>query len=123
VITDGEVNMHLSELGGFLNLSGYQKDALVGDHKAFTAVVYQYDLAGVSHGVGLPIYLGGSLEAGNVWSLNEDVDIGNVVTSGSLFLGTDTTFGPAIIGLGYATSFGYYDENPLTLFFSLGKTW
>lgn len=123
MLADEKKSIHQSELGGFLNLSGYQKDALIGDHKAFAAVVYQYDLAQVSQGVGLPVYLGSSLEAGNVWGLGDDVDMGDLVTSSSLFLGTDTTFGPAIIGIGYATSFGYYDENPLTIFFSLGKTW
>ena len=123
VATQGDANIHLSELGGFLNLSGYQKDALIGDHKIFAAAVYQYNIASASEGIGLPIYLGGSLEAGKVWDLGEEIDITDFVTSGSLFLGTDTPFGSAIIGVGYATSFDYYDKNPLSLFFSLGKTW
>lgn len=65
VENESDFTVHVSELGGFLNLSGYQEDALIGAHKAFGAVVYQYDLGReVPGGFGLPIYLGTSLEAG-----------------------------------------------------------
>ncbi|MGP1782851.1 patatin-like phospholipase family protein, partial [Shewanella frigidimarina] len=39
---DGEFTVNVSELGGFLNLSGYHKNALYGAHKVFGAFVYQY---------------------------------------------------------------------------------
>ncbi|PKF62956.1 patatin [Psychromonas sp. psych-6C06] len=124
VLTDNEFSIHFSELGGFLNLSGYQKDALLGAHKVFGAIVYQYDLGREIPGdTGLPLYLGSSLEMGNVWQLEESVSLDEVVTSASLYLGTDTSFGPAVIGVGYATSFGYYDEDEISVFFSLGKNW
>jgi len=124
VLSDDELSIRYSELGGFLNLSGYQKDALIGAHKTFTALVYQYDLGReIPGGTGLPLYLGTSLETGNVWQLQESVSIDELVTSGSIYLGTDTSFGPAVIGAGYATSFGYYEEDEMTIFFSLGKNW
>lgn len=124
VISDNDFSLRYSELGGFLNLSGYQKDALIGAHKLFGAVVYQYDLGReLPGGTGLPLYLGTSLETGNVWGLKESISIDELVTSGSIYLGTDTAFGPAVIGVGYATSFGYYEDDETTVFFSLGKNW
>lgn len=124
VLSDNDFSVRYSELGGFLNLSGYQKDALIGAHKAFAALVYQYDLGReIPGGTGLPLYLGTSIETGNVWQLQEGVSVDELVTSGSVYLGTDTSFGPAVIGLGYATSFGYYEEDEMTVFFSLGKNW
>lgn len=114
---DTDFSVHVTELGGFLNLSGYQKDALVGAHKVFTAVVYQYDLGRKFFGEeSLPLYLGVSLEAGNVWELNDTVKLDDIVKSGSLYLGTDTSFGPAVFGVGFASG------GRSTIFLSLGKS-
>jgi NTE family protein len=124
VLNENDFSVRYSELGGFLNLSGYQKDALIGAHKIFSALVYQYDLGReIPGGTGLPLYLGTSLETGNIWQLQESPSIDELVSSGSVYLGTDTSFGPAVIGVGYATSFGYYEEDEMTIFFSLGKNW
>lgn len=115
---DSDFSVHVTELGGFLNLSGYQEDALIGVHKAFAAVVYQYDLGrDVPGGSGLPIYLGTSVEAGNVWGVNETVKYSDLIHSGSIYLGTDTSFGPAVFGVGFATGGEY------SLFLSIGKNW
>lgn len=124
LFSNNEIAIRYSELGGFLNLSGYQKDALIGTDKLFAAIVYQYDLGrDIPGGTGLPLYLGTSFEAGNVWQLKQSVDLDELVTSASIYLGTDTSFGPAVIGVGYATSFGYYEQDEVTVFFSLGKSW
>jgi NTE family protein len=124
VLGDNDFSIRVSELGGFLNLSGYQKDALIGAHKVFAAAAYQYDLGrDIPGSTNLPLYIGTSLETGNVWALNDHVALDELVTSGSIFLGTDTSFGPAVIGVGYANSFGYYLEDEMTIFFSLGRNW
>ncbi|MEI6893315.1 MAG: patatin-like phospholipase family protein [Colwellia sp.] len=118
VNNETDFNVHVTELGGFLNLSGYQEDALVGAEKFFAAIVYQYDLGqDIPGGSGLPIYLGTSLEAGNVWQVSEEVEYNDLITSGSIYLGTDTNFGPAVLGLGFASGGEY------SLFLSLGKNW
>ena len=107
----------MTELGGFLNLSGYQKDALIGSHKAFVAMVYQYDLGREFFGHdSLPLYLGTSVESGNIWTLTESVKAGDMINSGSLYLGTDTSFGPAVFGIGFASS------GRSSVFLSLGKS-
>lgn len=117
VKNDTDFTVHVSELGGFLNLSGYQKDALIGAHKGFVALVYQYDLGRELFGkTSLPLYVGLSVEEGNVWDIAESVELDDLVHSGSLFLGTDTDFGPAVLGIGFASG------GESTVFLSLGKS-
>jgi NTE family protein len=117
VDNDNNFSVHVTELGGFLNLSGYQKDALIGSHKAFAAAVYQYDLGKELFGDdSMPLYLGASVESGNVWTLEESVKAEDMITSGSLYLGTDTSFGPAVFGIGFASG----GKN--MVFLSLGKS-
>ena len=59
---DGLFTVNVSELGGFLNLSGYHKNALYGSHKVFGAFVYQYDLGRDVLGMTeFPLYLDTSL--------------------------------------------------------------
>ncbi|MCK5818772.1 MAG: patatin-like phospholipase family protein [Psychromonas sp.] len=123
ILTRGLKTKYLSELGGFLNLSGYQKDAILGAHKAFLAVVYQYDLTRLSEGIGVPVYVGSSLEGGNVWKLHQTINLQDFIGSGSLFLGTDTSYGPALIGIGYASTIKDFKDDSLSVFFSLGKKW
>lgn len=98
---DGMNTLHLSELGGFLNLSGYHKDSLTGAHKIFGAFVYQYDLGRDALGMtDYPLYLGWSLEAGNVWDERSEVTLTDLIYASSLYIGTDTSMGPAAIGFG-----------------------
>lgn len=98
---DGVNTLHLSELGGFLNLSGYHKDSIMGAHKVFGAFIYQYDLGRDALGMtDYPLYLGWSLEAGNVWDERSEVTLTDLIYASSLYIGTDTSMGPAAIGFG-----------------------
>lgn len=98
---DGLNTLHLSELGGFLNLSGYRKDSLKGAHKIFGAFIYQYDLGRDALGMtDYPLYLGWSLEAGNVWHEKTDVSLADLIYASSVYVGTDTPMGPAAVGFG-----------------------
>jgi len=118
VDTDDRFSVHVSELGGFLNLSGYHKNALVGAHKVFGAFVYQYDLGRDVLGMtDYPLYLGTSIEAGNVWEYRDGVDLDDLIYSGSLYFGTDTSMGPAALGFGWA------DDGEMSLFIFIGKNW
>ena len=118
VENDGDYSVHVSELGGFLNLSAFQKDELVGTHKIFSALVYHYDLGQNVFGLtDLPVYLGASWEAGNVWLLKESMQLDDLIYSGSLFFGTDTSVGPLALGIGLA------DTGDGSFFLSIGKSW
>ncbi len=115
---DSDLNVHISELGGFLNLSGYHKQSLVGRHKIFGAFVYQYDLGRDMLGMtDYPLYLGASLEAGNVWNETSEIDADDLIYGGSLYFGTDTSMGPAALGLGWA------DDGEAAIFLFLGRNW
>lgn len=114
---DGLNTLHLSDLGGFLNLSGYHKDSLNGAHKLFGAFIYQYDLGG-RDALGMrdyPLYLGLSLEAGNVWFERSEVSLTDLIYASSLYIGTDTTMGPAAIG------FGITDMGDKSVYLFIGK--
>ncbi|WP_245837080.1 patatin-like phospholipase family protein [Paraferrimonas sedimenticola] len=92
-----------SDLGGFLNLSGFLRESIVGPKKVFGALIYQYDLGrSVLNMTQYPLYLGASLEAGNVWQVQDTVNLEELIYSGSLFVGTDTQLGPAALGFGAA---------------------
>uniref|UniRef100_Q0HQN0 Patatin n=1 Tax=Shewanella sp. (strain MR-7) TaxID=60481 RepID=Q0HQN0_SHESR len=113
---DGLNTLHLSDLGGFLNLSGYHKDSLTGAHKLFGAFVYQYDLGRDALGMtDYPLYLGLSLEAGNVWFERDEVSLSDLIYASSLYIGTDTSMGPAALG------FGVTDMGDKSMYLFIGK--
>lgn len=112
---DNNESVYISYLGGFLNLSGYHKNALAGSKKLFAAGIYQFDLGRSFLDLEeFPLYLGISLETGNVWQQGDEVDT-DFIVSNSLYLGTDTSLGPVALGLGRA------DDNTPAFYFYLGK--
>ncbi|OBT06680.1 patatin [Shewanella sp. UCD-FRSSP16_17] len=115
VDVDRDFTIHVAELGGFLNLSGYHKGALAGPHKAFGALIYQYDLGRDVLLSDVPLYLGASIEAGNVWLLKDDIDLDDLIYASSLYLGTDTSWGPAALG------FGFTDTGEQAFYLFIGK--
>ena len=84
------------ELGGFLNLSGFQRGSLRGDVKGLFRLA-DYWRIGKLGALGR-LYAGMALEAGNVWPDIHDADLGNLLYSGLLFLGLDTKFSPVYVG-------------------------
>ncbi len=90
-----------TSLGGFLKLSGNPVDFISGQHTRFTSFVYTYRLADGNYRIlNIPLYAGGSLEAGNAWDNREDIDYADLIYSGSVFLGWDSPIGPAYLAWG-----------------------
>ena len=111
-----DASVQLARLGGFLNLSGYHRDALIGNRKAFAALIYQYNLGHGLFGITtLPIYLGTSLEAGNVWDANESIEIDEMITAASIYIATDSKLGPVALAAGYS------EDGDNSFYFYLGK--
>ncbi len=118
---DGSVDAtHIQDfysLGGFLNLSGLAPQALYGPNYAIARAIY---LRRVSRGgegfFEFPVYLGMSLEAGNIWQQRSEFGWGGAHKDVSLFLGLDTPLGPLYFGTGYDQT----GNNSLFLF--LGRT-
>jgi NTE family protein len=90
-------------LGGFLRLSGLERGQISGPHAGLTRAVYFRRSGETGGGVfDVPLYLGASLEAGNVWQSRSEISLESLIVNGSLFLGLDTWFGPLFLAAGLA---------------------
>ncbi len=90
------------QLGGFLNLSGAKADSLIGPHFGITRLLLYRQIGRGGPGfLDVPVYLGLSLEAGNVWQKRSDASFGGTRKDASLFLGLDTPIGPVYLGTGF----------------------
>jgi NTE family protein len=69
----------------------------------------KFDLAGQS------LFLGSSIEAGNVWSKGNDISFASLHKSASLFAGFNSFIGPIYIGFALGTS------GARNIFFQLGR--
>jgi NTE family protein len=90
-----------SPLGGLTNLSGYTENQLFAPQTALARGVYYRRLTDAQALFSVPVYFGGSLEAGGVWSERRDIG-SNLRWGGSAFVGIDTFLGPIFLGYGYS---------------------
>ena len=93
----------LARAGGFLNLSGFDRNQLAGEHAITTRLVGYRQVA--SPGLlnyRFDVYLGASLELGGVWPERSDASVDTLFFAGSLFLGMETPLGPLYLGYGMA---------------------
>ncbi|MFC0351299.1 patatin-like phospholipase family protein [Undibacterium danionis] len=103
-----------STLGGFQQLSAYQPDQFAGDFMLYASATYLYralkfDLAGQS------LFMGSSLEFGNVWNQGKDISFNNTRKSLSLFTGFNSFMGPMYFGVAIAPS------GVKNIFFQVGR--
>jgi NTE family protein len=111
---DSEVDVTRSffTLGGFFNLSGVTPDTLVGPHFAIARGIYyrQIGQRGTQGFLDVPVYIGASIEKGNVWATRRDMSLSSAKTNGSLFIGLDTLLGPVYFATGFDVNGGsaYY---------------
>jgi NTE family protein len=103
---------NLFQLGGLFNLSGYQEDELTGQHMGLLMLRYMHRIGDFNL---MPTYIGASLEYGNVWQNEDDIDFANLIAAGSLFVGVDSFLGPIYLGYGQA------EGNINSFYFYLGK--
>jgi len=90
-------------LGGFLNLSGYAADELSGRHTGVFRLIGYRKLGSAGFGaLNTPLYIGGSVEAGNVWKKRSEISFDSIIYAGSVFIGTDTYLGPVYLAYGQA---------------------
>ncbi len=101
--------------GGFLNLSGLPRNARQGRHAVIGTVAAYRRVSGGDGFVSTPIYVGGSLEAGNVYDRIDEITVNSLTYSGSLFLALDTPLGALIFGAGLT------DENDRSAFMFFGQ--
>jgi NTE family protein len=88
-------------LGGFLNLSGLAKGEISGPHAGFARMVYYRRTGETAPNIfDAPVFVGISLEAGNVWQSRSEARNASLLYNGSVFAGVDTFFGALFIGAG-----------------------
>ncbi|PSW18062.1 phospholipase [Photobacterium sanctipauli] len=101
--SDDLLPIYVQDLGGLFNMSGYHRYELNGRYRVFGALVYSYRLLENDFGaISVPVYIGGSLERGNVWDQKSDVSWGSSMGAASVFVGLDTPIGPAYFAYGQA---------------------
>jgi NTE family protein len=103
-------------LGGLFKLSGTPANSITGHYGGNMTALYLYRLTDLPIGLGNGIYVGGSVEAGNLWDTKADVSFDELRYAGSLTLGADTIFGPLYLAAGFAEG----GERALYLF--IGRT-
>jgi len=103
-------------LGGFLQLSGYTRESLAGNYRALLgATVYRRLNEQSILPFDVPVYLGASLESGNVWLESDDVAADDLIYAGSFFIGADTPLGPLYLSVGVA------ENDQQALYLTLGQ--
>lgn len=105
-------------LGGFLRLSGLDRGAIAGPHSGLTRLVYYRQMDETGGGpFHIPLYVGGSIEAGNAWQSRSDMSFDAMILNGSLFAAVDTYVGPLFLAAGFSehgdTSFYLFLGAPL----------
>ena len=100
------------ELGGFGRLSGLIPDQLSGRQMGLSTLAYYRKLNDIDL---VPAYAGMTLEAGNVWNLEDEVSFGSLRKSVSIFAGAETPIGPVYL------AWGYSDNGESTVYFYLGN--
>jgi NTE family protein len=117
--TDNDTDVYTSffSLGGFFNMSGIAPQTLVGPNYAILRAIYYRQIGtGGSGFLNVPVYLGASVEQGNVWNRRQDISFSGARTNGSVFLGLDTILGPVYFAL------GLNDEGGSAYYLFLGRT-
>ena len=103
-----------STMGGFQRLSAYQQDQFSGNYMLYGSATYllravNFEMAGQS------LFLGSSLEAGNVWNDRSQITIPSLRKSLSLFAGFDSFMGPIYLG------FAVGQNGAKNVFFQMGR--
>jgi NTE family protein len=101
-------------LGGFLNLTGLRRNSEPAQNRAVAALAARYRLNQTSMLLDLPLWLGGSVEAGATADRRADV-LDRLIPGGSVFLAADSPLGAVVVGAGMASGEG------LSLFLLVGR--
>lgn len=93
---------NLYRLGGFRRLSGLGYEELLGKHSALACLVVFQELAEIKiASAKVRAFTGITLEAGNTFASDDGITWDAVRTGGSVFVGVDTSAGPAYLAWGY----------------------
>ncbi|MCU7843341.1 MAG: patatin-like phospholipase family protein [Candidatus Thiodiazotropha sp. (ex Monitilora ramsayi)] len=89
-------------IGGLFNLSGYRKSELSGRYAGMMRVIYLREIGDSRSVLKVPVYVGASLEAGNVWNDRDEIRFDSLLLAGSISLAIDSPIGPIYLARGFA---------------------
>ncbi len=93
-------------LGGLFRLSGYRYGELAADRVVLINASYYRRIATLPEALGRGVYLGGTVEWGQLRNDALALDDPGSRNSMSLFMGADTVLGPFYVGAAYASQIG-----------------
>jgi NTE family protein len=88
---------NIYRLGGYSRLAGFKPNELTGQDYFVALGGYLYEFGKLA---GQPAYLGGSIEYGNAFQRRSDMEFGDGLWNGSVWLGVDSWIGPMQLGIG-----------------------
>ena len=104
-------------LGGFQHLSAYAAGQLSGNSMMYGQITYMNRIASFSASPIRRLFVGVSLEAGNVWAADDNFGSGTLKRSVTVFTALTTSFGPIYFGVALAPG----GRN--NIYFQLGRTY
>ena len=104
----------MGRLGGFLNLSGFANDQLMGDRVSYGHIRAERIMGRMPMGLSGDLRLGFALEVGKVADPMSEPRRTGLLNSTAIYVRGETPFGPAYIGLGQTSS------GPVNAYFFIG---
>ncbi len=103
-------------LGGLFSLSGYYLEELSGESFTLGQLVYRH---AIDHPIlnilGSQLFVGGTVEVGQVWTRRSDVDFSKLQHGGSIYVGADTPLGPMFL------AYGQSDRSRRSVYLFIGR--
>jgi len=91
----------LNALGGFLNLSAFERGSIGGPHTGLARLsAYRRIASPAVFAWEFPVYAGAAFETGNAWQHRGDID-DDLLWSAGPFFGVDTPLGPLYLAYAY----------------------
>ena len=88
-------------LGGLFTLPGYSENELAGQNAMLFKAGY---LRTIKPLLSMPTYLGATLQYGDVFQDNDEIEISDMKVAAAVYLGLQSVIGPLYIGYGLADS-------------------
>ena len=96
-----------AKLGGFLNLSAFARDQLIGDNASYAGIRVERVIGTMPLGIRGDIRLGAAFEAGRMGTAYTETNLHGWQSSVGLYLGGETPLGAIFFGGAYSPSSGY----------------
>ena len=96
-----------AKLGGFLNLSAFARDQLIGDNASYAGIRVERVIGTMPLGIRGDIRLGAVVEAGRMGTAYTETNLHGWQSSVGLYLGGETPLGAIFFGGAYSPSSGY----------------